>query len=300
MRGRLVVGIMLSLVFCLGHLVSAGDLRKRLPPEERLAEFKMVGEPATYSPADLWRYINGGAPGYLAYGFEDLVTFTAIHQERKLEIVVDIYDMGKPINAFGIYSVERSPDGERIELGGGGFVAGGVLYFWQDRYYVKLMANAITPETNRLLSELAGIVSRDLPDTQALPKQLAVFPEEGRIKNSDRYIRTDVLGQDYLQNAFRVEYSQKGHQYSIFLIEGTSPKKSALNLEKYMAYLDEGRELFKQVPDLGKQAFVGKDSFYGLVIFARKSHFIIGVMGHNDRNAAINIIKAMFARLERE
>ncbi|MFH1243259.1 MAG: DUF6599 family protein [Pseudomonadota bacterium] len=260
----------------------------------------MVGEPVSYSPVDLWRYINGGAPGYLAYGFEDLVTFTTIHQKRKLEIVVDIYNMGKPINAFGIYSVERSPDGKKVELGSGGFLAGGVLYFWQDRCYVKLMANAITPETNKLLSELAGIVSRDLPDTQALPKQLAVFPKEGRIKNSDRYIRTDVLGQDYLQNAFRVEYNQKGHQYSIFLIEGTSSEKAALNLEKYRAYLDEGREPCEEAPDLGEQAFMGKDSFYGLVIFARKSHFIIWVMGHNDRNAAINIIKAMFARLERE
>ncbi len=45
---------------------------------------------------------------------------------------------------------------------------------------------------------------------------------------------------------------------------------------------------------------MGKDSFYGLVIFARKGLFIIGVMGHNERDAAINIIKAMFARLERE
>jgi hypothetical protein len=196
------------------------------------------------------------------------------------------------------YSVERSPDGVKVELGSDGFLSGSVLYFWQDRYYVKLMAYDIAGETNKLLSKLAGSISRKLPDAGTLPKQLSFFPEDGRVKNSDRYVKTNVLGQDYLQNGFRMEYDQKGKQYTIFLIEGTTPEETAHNLYKFRAYLDEASELSEELIDLGEQAFVGKDSFYGTVIFSRKNHFIIGVLGLSNRQAAGDIIKIMLGKLE--
>lgn len=160
------------------------------------------------------------------------------------------------------------------------------------------MAYDITRETNKLLSKLAGSISRKLPDVETLPKQLSVFPKDGRVKNSDRYVKTNVLGQDYLQNGFRMEYDQKGKQYTIFLIEGTTPEETALNLYKYRAYLDEASELSGELIDLGEQAFVGKDSFYGTVIFSRKNHFIIGVLGLSNRQAAGDIIKIMLGKLE--
>ena len=297
MKCRLCLAVMVWLVFSLGNLVSAGDLKERLPSAGELADFKIMDKPATYHPANLWNYINGGASIYLAYDFEELVTFTTIHRTSELEIVVDIYDMGKPINAYGIYSVERCPDGKPIKWGCDGSLCGGALYFWQDRYYVKLMPYYITPRADELLPKLAGIISRKLPDVQVLPRQLAVFPQDGRIKNSDRYIKKDILGQDYFQNGFRMEYDLKGHQYTILLIEGATPQETDLNLKRYRAYLDESGKVSEKISGLGEQAFLGKDRFYGTVIFARKKRFIIGVLGLKDVQGARNIIKTMFGKL---
>lgn len=288
---------MFCLVISLSNLASAGDLKEKLPSAGELDDFKIMEKPAMYHPGNLWRYVNGGASIYLAYDFEELITFTTIHKNSEIEIAVDIYDMGKPINAYGIYSVQRSPDGKPIKWGCDGSLSGGALYFWQDRYYVKLMPYYITPRADELLAELAGIISRKLPDVQVLPRQLDVFPQDSRIKNSDRYIKKDILGQDYFQNGFRVEYELEGQQYTILLIEGRTSEETALNLKRYRAYLDESDNLSEKISGLGEESFLSEDRFYGTVIFARKKRFIIGVLGLKDVQAASNIIKTMFGKL---
>ena len=134
---------------------------------------------------------------------------------------------------------------------------------------------------------------------EASPKQLAVFPENDRIKNSDRYIKTDVLGQDYFHDGFRLEYDRKGQRYIIFLIEGTTREETTHNINKYRVYLNEMSEPGNEVAGLGEQAFTGKDSFYGPVIFSRKNRFIIGVLGLHDVAAARKIIQIMIGKLEK-
>src|SRR4051794_19771745 len=64
------------------------------------------GSPEYYKPDSLYQYIDGGADVYLLYDFRIL-----LHQNFKsagAELTADIYDMGTPEDAFGIYAAERS------------------------------------------------------------------------------------------------------------------------------------------------------------------------------------------------
>jgi hypothetical protein len=89
------------------------------PPEF----FGKPGAPAKFYSTDLYHYLDGGADAYLDYGLVAL-----IHREFKagsVDLTVDIYDMGDPLRAFGIYSAERSPVPRRKAVwaagpGGGG------------------------------------------------------------------------------------------------------------------------------------------------------------------------------------
>jgi hypothetical protein len=291
--------IVVCLIGFLGQTSPAENLKERIFSNWKLADFRITEEPNTYNRDTLWEYINGAAVGYLAYGFKEAITFTAAHHQSGLEFVVDTYDMGKQIHAYGIYSLERSQEGVAVEWGSGGLLYSNALYFWQDRYYVKIMAYDVAPETDKLLSKIAGFISRKLPNVDALPKQVAVFPKEGRIKNSDRYIKTDVLGQDYFYDGFRMKYDRKGQRYTIILIESTTREETTHNLNKYRDYLNEISEPGNELASLGQQAFTGKDSFYGPVILSRKNRFIIGVFGLPDEVAARNIIQIMLAKLEK-
>src|SRR6202000_1055414 len=103
-------------------------------------------------------------------------------------LTIDLYDMGDPLRAFGIYSAERSPTNMFIPLGAEGWVDIGVLNFVQGNYYVKLQASG-DPDRMPSVMELAAknMILRMGPESQ-LPKLAEWLPSNGRVAESERYL----------------------------------------------------------------------------------------------------------------
>src|ERR1035437_3876372 len=73
------------------------------------------GDAVRFYASDLYRYMDGGADIYLKYGLVALA-----HREYKsagVEMTVDVFDMGGPVQAFGIYASERSPEYHFVDIG---------------------------------------------------------------------------------------------------------------------------------------------------------------------------------------
>ncbi len=107
--------------------------------------------------ADLYKYLDGGAEAYRKRGFVAL-----IHREYKagdIELTADIYDMGTPDSALGIYSAERSPESKSIKIGREGYSGEGFLNFVQGRYYVKLIAFSEKSRTAAALEAAARSIA---------------------------------------------------------------------------------------------------------------------------------------------
>ncbi|MCK7474918.1 MAG: hypothetical protein MZV49_18420 [Rhodopseudomonas palustris] len=84
---------------------------EKLLPTPGFAEGWVMKEKIdTYTEKDLYKYINGEAELYYPYGFKALATTVYVRTDNpETGIVADIYEMGSPIDAFGIYSqVSRS------------------------------------------------------------------------------------------------------------------------------------------------------------------------------------------------
>jgi hypothetical protein len=215
-------------------ILKAEELKDLIPSASELTGFKITEEPKYYSQDNLWDHINGAAPGYLNYGFQEMVTFVVVHAKNQIEIITDIYDMGDSLKAFGMYSIERKPEGSTEEFGGGSFQSENALNFWQDRYYVKFIAYDIKPETAGTLSLLAHIITRKIPNKGKVPSLFSIFPEKGQVERSERYITRDVLGQDYFTHGYMKEYNQDDNKYQIFLIQGENHKETLQNFQKYL------------------------------------------------------------------
>ena len=92
--------------------------------------FGKPGAPAKFYSTGLHHYLDGGADAYLDYGLVAMV-----HREFKagtVDLTVNIYDMGDPLRAFGIYSAERPPVPRRKAVwaaapGGGGCCSASAL-----------------------------------------------------------------------------------------------------------------------------------------------------------------------------
>jgi hypothetical protein len=297
MRGSLSIVAASLLLLVTGRTLPATELKSLLPSSPDLTGFTITHDPEQYTKENLWDYMNGGAPGYLAYGFEEMMALQVKDLKNHSEIVVDVYDMGNPLNAFGIYSVERIPEGRDLTFGVDSFQYDTTLCFWQDKYYVKLMSYDMQPETAQSLSRLAALITRKLPKKGEPPHLLSIFPAEGRVKKSERYIKCDVLGQAYFTDGYSVDYDNGNNQHKIFLIHGKDPRESGKNFHTYRDFIKTIGQITDEDIKIGEQAFAGTHNFYGRVLFARTGSYIIGVVGFDKQSSAKDTITLMFSKL---
>jgi hypothetical protein len=93
--------------------------------------------------------------------------------------------MGSSGDAFGIFSHAR--EGEELGIGQGSEYRGGVLCFWKAHFFVCIVPQNETAETNKALGDLARKIDQNISITGAKPDILHCLPEEGLAEKSVRY-----------------------------------------------------------------------------------------------------------------
>ncbi|MEN8164510.1 MAG: DUF6599 family protein, partial [Acidobacteriota bacterium] len=95
------------------------------------------GEISTFTPDTLWEHINGAAETFLQYGF--VVLKTSELSNEGVTVAVGIYEMGSPLNAFGIYRTERPDDAATVKIGGQALISAPYQALMvKDRFYIKV------------------------------------------------------------------------------------------------------------------------------------------------------------------
>ncbi|HEV2397013.1 MAG TPA: DUF6599 family protein [Candidatus Sulfotelmatobacter sp.] len=235
-----------------------------------------------YNPDNLYQYIDGGADVYLLYDFRRL-----IHQDFKsgsADITADIYDMGVPDNAFGIYAAERSPRYKFLPVGIEGYSSKGILNFVQDHYYVKLSAMSGSSET--LLGSFARTLSQRIGGKKTVPALLTKLPTEKRIAHSEQYIRKDPLGHPFLAPAYVVGYSWSTKEGKLIVTVAAEPALAKARLEQLAKHFKDTGEC-KPAPELGDGAISAKNSFEGTMIARTQGRYLIALLNPPANGAQI-------------
>lgn len=183
--------------------------------------FKPNGAARFYS-SDLYEYIDGRAEAYHQYGLAAMV-----HQEYQstaMKATVDLYDMGDPLRAFGIYAAERSPDGQFVEIGGEGYTRDGLLNFFQRQYYVKISLTGEKASTAPMLDTMAKYISRKIWTGTSIPKEIAWFPSRGLVRHSQKYVVLSPMGHDFLAPAATALYRFGGKETMLLVSMAASPE----------------------------------------------------------------------------
>jgi hypothetical protein len=156
---------------------AAFDIRHLVPRREATEGWVVSGEPLTYSPENLFEYLDGGAPRYLGYGFASLVQVRYVRmKEPSAGVTLDLYDMGRTLGAFGIYSSARPPDVPPREWCAEGYRSGPVAAAWQDRLYVHVAADDDRPDLGEMAERLVAAVCARAPGEPSFPPVLAACP----------------------------------------------------------------------------------------------------------------------------
>jgi len=252
-------------------------LEALLPDASRLPGWRVVEGPVSYGPDRLFDYLDGGAERYLGLGFRQLVHVRYQLGEDPLACVrVDLFDMGGPSGAFGIYRSALPPDASHEPWCAEGHRSGPVAAAWKGSLYVHGEADDERPELVATLGTLLAEVCGGAPGEAVLPAFLEPLPEEGLVPGSERWVAVNLLGHGFLPGGVIASYRLAGCEarlyYSELASEGAAEQALARLHGEWarLAVLDE-------LPSPGRGAFRYSDERLGSGSAVVTGRFLAGV-----------------------
>ena len=233
-------GIALTTALILAPLLAAGQARKPAPELKvmlpQVAGWALAEAAQSFFPETLFERINGAAESYLAYDFKELLGADFELKGSEAALTVEIYDMGTPLNAFGIYGAERFPENRPVAVGLMGYVEGEALNFIAGRYYVKLLSFGIGPRTAAVLTDFARRIGAPVKDLGAMPAIFARFPRENMIVMSEKFINQNFLGFEFLGRGFQVSYRFGQQEFEGFVAAFDSEPQAKAALQRLLEF----------------------------------------------------------------
>jgi hypothetical protein len=193
---NLIILILLTSVTVTSFMACGMKGDEAMPPSmrqfipEKIHGWNLQDSVETYDRETIFDYIDGAGEVYRSYGFRnvEVYRFTAAD---KPEITVEIFDMGSPDDAYGVFSHAR--ESEESGIGEAYEFRGSLICFWKDRYFVCALAEEGTPETKEAVFALSREIDKALPASTGRPALVGLLPEEDLLPNSIRYFHTHPL-----------------------------------------------------------------------------------------------------------
>lgn len=258
-----------------GQEASSSSLSSLLP---KLPGWDLTETPRVFSPGSLFEYIDGAAENYLSYGFRELLVGDFKKQGSAASLTVEFYDMGDENRAFGIYSSERYPESRFLDIGGQGYVEEGTLNFFVAGFYVKLLCFDCGDDSEKILGTVAEQVVSKVPTRGELPAVLKLFPSEGLVANSEKFILQNVLGFAFLHHGYLADYNTQGQDFELFILQGTSAQDASDMLRQYL----ESQRKAGQIPRTISLGYHFKDRYSQNVYIGLAEKLVFGVMRIRD------------------
>jgi len=179
--------------------VAAAEL---LPESDGL--FSRTGDIRVFAGRELFDYINGYGELHLSYNFQVAATADYKLLPGGADAFADVYDMGGPDDAWGIFSIVAPEDDERVEVGAEGenrvraACSSMSIQFAKGRYYVKAEAFEVGGGIREGLLALAGAIADAIEGASAVPDIVGYLPPEGLVEGSVKVWRTDLALRQFM------------------------------------------------------------------------------------------------------
>ena len=239
-----------------------------------------------YDANNLWDIIDGAADLYLEYGFVDLHTARYVNADSA-EVKVEVYTHNSPLNAFGMYSQERDPGYNFINIGTQGYLQQGVLNFLDGVYYIKLSTYQKGSKGQESLLLIAKKLNENLKQENSFPKILSRFPQKGKLKNKEQFVSRNFLGYSFFNSTFTAVYD------SISLVKGfICEAKSNEQANELLANYIKAASV-KKTPKENNGRYLVNDINNGLIEIAVVKHFVVGLIKSSSKKFSNDYFKEL-------
>ena len=221
-----------------GSAAAPKPVVKGEPMEISLAGTKPMGDTEFYNSDNLYEKIDGRAPAYQAFNVQALHC-RSFAVTAAAGSFVDVYEyrFDNPVDAFGMFSMERDPKGKPLEIVADGYAADMGYFFRQGAVYVQIIASDMKPETLAKAKSIADIRAKDLPVDDAGLAGRRKLPADGMLADSVEFVPENAQGQSALKEVFQAKYKFDGAELPFFIMVATPDDavKAAKSLQDFCA-----------------------------------------------------------------
>ncbi|MBF0584431.1 MAG: hypothetical protein HQL80_09380 [Magnetococcales bacterium] len=217
---------------------AAGNGR-RVPLPERVDAWQRQPDARHFGKENLYEYINGHAEYFLSAGFRALtvVEYRLPTDGQQPSAVLDLYDMGEPLNAFGVL-MDESSNGQSVPVGELGYQSQRSIGFTSGAYYVKLAAFADQLPLLPLAQAVDQGLRKAIPSTPGSAARNFLFPDLGVVTGT-RFIKEDYHGWGFLQRVVERSFNRgDGTAITAFTVSGSAKQMAAME-QAFLAFFQQ-------------------------------------------------------------
>ena len=159
------------LIISSSYSLYAQESIKDLLPDDDCTGIEVSGEPEVYVGDDLFSLINGGAELYHEFGFVEVIAFNIIVPGAD-PIKAEIYDMGSPESAWGIYTMTATTSSEPVYAGEAGRRGEGYMQFIKGNYMVYIYFKNLD---DTQLQNISSCISNKITSSFGPPELMSIL-----------------------------------------------------------------------------------------------------------------------------
>ncbi len=267
-----------------------GSFRTVLPPVDGLLP---MGKPEVYSVDTLYEKINGRAPAYFEYNFQELTSRSFSHQKAEGEFLdIYLFKMDSPLNAFGIFSAERDASSPPLEYVADGYKSGTGIFMRLGSVYAQVLASSFDPAIMQSAEVLARRLVEELQEDDSGMEGRMLLPSENQVTGSLTYINDNAYGQSVLNGVFEARYQAGGEELTCFAQDSADTGIARGNWEVLLDFYQKYGSLEDTFEAGGAEVFVAEVFGQWNAVYTR-GNTVVGVVNAEDREAAVTFLTAL-------
>ena len=171
-----------------------------------------------YDSDNLYEKIDGRAPAYQGYNVQSLRSRSFAVTAAGSYVDVYEYRFDNPVDAFGMFSLERDPKGQALDFAPDGYSGEMGYFFRQGAVYVQIIASDEKAPTLALAKAIALNRAKELPADDSGLAGRRKLPAEGLIADTVSFVPDNAQGQASLKDVFQAKYKFSGAELPFFVM----------------------------------------------------------------------------------
>jgi hypothetical protein len=264
------------------------------PPTTLSDGWTLVTPLQKFDNTNLYEKIDGGEDQFKQFGYQFLYYIVIGLPAEKLEVNVELYDMGNFKNALGIYAARRDA-GTKIETHGSVYFhptevgVTGVV----DKFYFTFAGDSANPKIMDHALKVLDDLAKAQPGGGTMPKAFGVLTNLGVDFSSIDYVPEDVFQYAFAKDFWFGKKDPKGNE-QYFVHQAASADEAAKLLGQF---LEELKWDYKVVSKEGQKVVLQHSVLKTFFSIEQRDAFVFGVDHAPDTDEASKSLEALAAKL---